>query len=91
MRCWTGVSAPCRRRDEETTPHGWRSCSRPAGHLVGVFAYGYASDSLPFSMTEVQSAELFRTRFELLRSETLPRSLPLFDDMEERWQEWRLA
>ena len=63
----------------------------PGGHLVGIFLYGQAVDPPPFPMTEGQAAELFRTHFGLLRSETLPISLPVFEGMEERWQEWRLA
>lgn len=63
----------------------------PGGCLIGIFLYGQASDPPPFPMTEAEAAELFRPRFGLLRSETVPVSLPVFEGMEERWQEWRLT
>lgn len=61
----------------------------PGGHLVGTFLYGQTSDPPPFPMSEGQAADLFGARFKLRRDETLPISLPVFEGMEERWQEWR--
>ena len=63
----------------------------PGGHLVGIFLYGQASDPPPFPMTDREAAALFGRHFELRGSEILHGSLPVFDGMEERWQEWRLT
>jgi SAM-dependent methyltransferase len=61
----------------------------PGGKLIGVFLYGHtASSGPPFAITELETEQLFKNRFELMRSETMTDSLPLFRDM-ERWQEWR--
>ena len=62
---------------------------RGGGRLVGVFVYGHASDGPPFPLAEGREKELLAGSFELTRSEALPQSLPVFADMEERWQEWR--
>jgi len=60
----------------------------PGGRLIGVFLYGQTSSSgPPFPLTEPQAEQLFKKRFQLLRSEMMTDSLPLFRDM-ERWQEW---
>jgi SAM-dependent methyltransferase len=61
----------------------------PGGRLIGVFLYGERSSSgPPFPLTEPEAEQLFKKRFELMRSERMTDSLPLFRDM-ERWQEWR--
>ena len=58
------------------------------GRLIGVFLYGQRSQSgPPFPLTDTEVEPLFKSRFQLLRSETVTDSLPLFRDM-ERWQEW---
>jgi hypothetical protein len=60
----------------------------PGGRLIGVFLYGQRSSSSgpPFPITEPEAEQLFKPRFELVRSEALTDSLPLFRDM-EKWQE----
>jgi SAM-dependent methyltransferase len=61
----------------------------PGGKLIGVFLYGQRSPSgPPFPLTEPEAEQLFKKRFELVQSEAITDSLPLFRDM-ERWQEWR--
>ncbi len=60
----------------------------PGGRLIGVFLYGQRSLSgPPFPLTAPEAEQLFKKRFQLLRSEPMTDSLPLFRDM-ERWQEW---
>ncbi len=60
----------------------------PGGRLVGVFLYGQRSFSgPPFPVTDTEAEHLFKKRFQLVRSEAVTDSLPLFRDM-ERWQEW---
>ncbi len=60
----------------------------PRGRLIGVFLYGQRpSSGPPFPLTEPEAEQLFKKRFELVRSEATTDSLPLFRDM-ERWQEW---
>jgi SAM-dependent methyltransferase len=62
----------------------------PGGRLIGVFLYGHrppSSSGPPFPLTEREAEQLFKQRFELVRSEALTDSLPLFRDM-EKWQEW---
>ena len=60
----------------------------PGGRLIGVFLYGPRSLSgPPFPLTDTDAEQLFERRFQLLRSEVVTDSLPLFRDM-ERWQEW---
>jgi SAM-dependent methyltransferase len=58
------------------------------GKLIGVFLYGQRSASgPPFPLTVMDAEQLFNKRFQLIRSEVMIDSLPLFRDM-ERWQEW---
>lgn len=60
----------------------------PGGRLIGVFLYRQRpSPGPPFPLTEPEAEQLFKKRFQLLRSEVMTDSLPLFRDM-ERWQEW---
>jgi len=60
----------------------------PGGRLIGVFLYGQRpSSGPPFPLTDTDAEQLFKKRFQLLRSEVMTDSLPLFRDM-ERWQEW---
>ena len=60
----------------------------PGGRLIGVFLYGQRpSSGPPFPLTEPDVEHLFKKRFQLLRSDPMTDSLPLFRDM-ERWQEW---
>jgi SAM-dependent methyltransferase len=60
----------------------------PGGRLIGVFLYGQRpSSGPPFPLTDAD-AKLFERHFQLVRSEAVTDSLPLFRDM-ERWQEWR--
>lgn len=60
----------------------------PGGKLIGVFLYEQTGSSgPPFPLTEPEAEQLFKKRFELVRSEVMTDSLPLFRDM-ERWQEW---
>jgi len=56
--------------------------------LAGVFLYGNEPEPPPYPLTETQARELFGESFELLRSDPVSDSLPLFEGM-ERWQEWR--
>lgn len=77
------------------TPSRWPACVNrmaelllPGGRLIGVFLYGQRTSSgPPFPLTDREAEQLFKQRFELVRSEALTDSLPLFRDM-ERWQEW---
>jgi len=60
----------------------------PRGRLIGIFLYGERTSSgPPFPITGSEAEQLFKRRFELVRSETVADSLLLFRDM-ERWQEW---
>jgi len=60
----------------------------PEGRLIGVFLYGQRSSSgPPFPLTDPEANELFKKHFQLVRSEVVTDSLPLFRDL-ERWQEW---
>jgi SAM-dependent methyltransferase len=60
----------------------------PEGRLIGVFLYGQRSSSgPPFPLTDPEANELFKKHFQLVRSEVVTDSLPLFRGM-ERWQEW---
>src|SRR6516165_4007657 len=53
------------------------------GKLVGIFFYGQPSPSgPPFPLTETESEQLFKRHFQLVRSEPVTDSLPLFRDME---------
>jgi len=61
----------------------------PGGRLIGVFFSGNpSSGSPPYPLTNEQAQELFQRNFQLVRSELMTDSLPLFRDM-ERWQEWQ--
>lgn len=62
---------------------------RNGGRLVGMFVYGNAPDGPPFPLPEGRQQELFAGRFDLTLCEALPPTLPVFDGMEERWQEWQ--
>lgn len=58
------------------------------GKLIGIFLYGQASMSgPPFPLTETEAEQLLKRHFQLVRSEPVTDSLPLFRSM-ERWQEW---
>ena len=58
------------------------------GMLIGVFLYGQKSLSgPPFPLTDAEAEQLFKNRFQLVRSEAVTDSLPIFRDM-EKWQEW---
>jgi SAM-dependent methyltransferase len=60
----------------------------PGGRLIGVFLYGQRpSSGPPFPLTQPEAEQLFKKHFQLMRSEVVTDSLPLFRDM-ERWQEW---
>jgi len=60
----------------------------PKGRLIGIFLYGRPSPSgPPFPITDLEAEQLFKRRFELIRTEAISVSLPLFRNM-ERWQEW---
>ena len=60
----------------------------PGGRLIGVFLYGERQSSgPPFLFTDAEANKLFKKHFQLVRSEVMTDSLPLFRDM-ERWQEW---
>jgi SAM-dependent methyltransferase len=60
----------------------------PGGRLIGLFLYDQSSLSgPPFPLTRTEGAQLFNSCFQLIRSEPVTDSLPLFRDM-ERWQEW---
>jgi SAM-dependent methyltransferase len=56
--------------------------------LAGIFLYGNEPDPPPYPLTEAQALELLGSDFELIRSEPVSDSLPLFSGM-ERWQEWQ--
>ncbi len=61
----------------------------PGGRLIGVFLYGQTrSSGPPFPLAEPEAEQLFKKHFELVLSEAMTDSLPLFRDM-ERWQEWQ--
>src|SRR5262245_30653602 len=60
----------------------------PGGKLIGAFLYGQRSSSgPPFPITDLEAEQLFKKNFQLVRSELMTDSLPLFRNM-ERWQEW---
>ena len=60
----------------------------PGGRLIGVFFYGPRPPSgPPFPLTDPEANQLFEKHFQLVRSDVMADSLPLFRDM-ERWQEW---
>jgi hypothetical protein len=58
------------------------------GRLIGFFFY--AEQPLPgppYPLTNGQAEQLFQSRFQLIRNESVTDSLPLFRGR-ERWQEW---
>jgi hypothetical protein len=58
------------------------------GRLIGVFLYAQQpAPGPPYPLTDGQAEQFFQSRFQLLRSELVTDSLPLFHGM-ERWQEW---
>jgi SAM-dependent methyltransferase len=60
----------------------------PGGRLIGVFLYGQRpSSGPPFPLTDLEANQVFKKHFQLVRSEVVTDSLPLFRNM-ERWQEW---
>ena len=61
---------------------------RGGGRLVGTFLYGDSADGPPFPMRDGQEQELLGNAFRLKRSDSLSPSLPVFEGMQERWQEW---
>ena len=66
----------------------WQTYCRPRGRLIGIFLYAEQSaPGPPYPLTEKQAEQLFESRFQLVRSELVTDSLPLFRGM-ERWQEW---
>lgn len=56
--------------------------------LAGIFLYGEEPEPPPYPLTEAQALQLLGDEFDLIRSEPVSDSLPLFEGM-ERWQEWR--
>ena len=56
--------------------------------LAGIFLYGEEPEPPPYPLTKGQALELLGDNFDLIRSEPVSDSLPLFTGM-ERWQEWR--
>ena len=76
-------------------PERWRNYAArmlellPKGKLLaGIFLYGAEPEPPPYPLTEAQALELLGKDFDLIRSEPVSDSLPLFQGM-ERWQEWR--
>jgi len=62
---------------------------RPRGRLVGFFFYGEEADPPPFPLDQSTADELFHDRFQLIQSEPVTDSLPIFVGR-EKWQEWQL-
>jgi len=62
---------------------------RPGGVLAGFFFYGEESDPPPYPLTESRASELFGNRFDLIKSEPVTDSVPIFAET-EKWQEWQL-
>jgi hypothetical protein len=62
---------------------------KPNGILAGFFFYGEQSDPPPFPLTEPLATEVLGRRFELMASEPLTDSLPIFAGA-EKWQEWKI-
>jgi SAM-dependent methyltransferase len=60
------------------------------GRLIGVFLHAQQPAPGPPPLTDGQADQLFQSRFQLVRSELVTDSLPLFRGM-ERWQEWLKA
>jgi Thiopurine S-methyltransferase (TPMT) len=61
---------------------------RAGGKLVGFFFYGNESDPPPYPLSDKEALKLFERQFELVRTEAVSDSLPMFTGT-ERWQEWR--
>ncbi len=61
---------------------------RPGGKLAGFFFYGSEPDPPPYPLSDQAARALFEERFELVRSESVFDSLPMFAGA-EKWQEWR--
>jgi SAM-dependent methyltransferase len=60
----------------------------PEGRLIGIFLYGQSSLSgPPFPLAKGGAEQLFKKRFQLVRSDPVTDSLSFFRDMEQ-WQEW---
>ena len=60
----------------------------PGGRVIGVFLYGQRpSSGPPFPLTDAEANQLFKKHFQLVRSEAVSDSVPLFREM-ERWQDW---
>jgi len=62
---------------------------RPRGTLAGFFFYGEEADPPPYPLTQSKASAIFGGRFDLLRTEAVADSLPIFMG-KEKWQEWRL-
>ena len=62
---------------------------RPNGRLAGTFFYGTGIEGPPFPLAETKADELFREKFNLVRSDPVEDSQPFFVG-KERWQEWEL-
>ena len=58
------------------------------GRLVGLFLYGQEPEPPPFPLTEEKAASLLGGSFQLLRTEAVRESVPVYQGM-ERWQEWQ--
>lgn len=61
---------------------------RADGRLVGFFYTGDERDGPPYQLSAADEEALFRPRFELVREEAVPDSMPLFEGR-ERWREYR--
>jgi hypothetical protein len=58
------------------------------GRLIGLFLYAQQhTTGPPYPLTEKEACELFQPRFQLVRTDAVTDSLPLFAGM-EKWQEW---
>jgi len=62
---------------------------RPKGTLAGIFFYGEESDPPPFPLDPSTASEIFGDSFNMIRSEPVLDSLPVFAN-QEKWQEWQL-
>jgi SAM-dependent methyltransferase len=61
---------------------------RPGGILAGFFFYGEESDPPPYPLTEQAASKILGASFDLLKSEPVTDSLPVFAG-KEKWHEWR--
>ena len=57
------------------------------GKLAGFFFYGSEPDPPPYPLSDQRAVELFGKHFQLVRSESVSDSLPMFGRT-EKWQEW---